>query len=109
MLKVYINGSTKLDGKLVPPGEYEVSAEKKKELDKKGLLGEIKKSNKPSNQKEIDELVARNIELENGSDKKLKEENKTLKAENEEIKKELIKLAGDKEENKGLLAKFGLK
>ncbi|MHA1193233.1 MAG: hypothetical protein ACTSP9_13205 [Promethearchaeota archaeon] len=107
MPKVYINGSTKLDGKLVPPGEYEVSAEKKKELDKKGLLGEIKKSNKPSNQKDIDELVARNIELEKGADKALKEENETLKSENEELRKAVKDLAGDKEENKSLLSKFG--
>ena len=131
MPKVYINGSTKLDGKLVPPGEYDVSADKKKELESKGLIGEIKKSNKPSNQKEIDELVARNIELENGSNEKLKADNdnlkkdnedlatkitelekgtdESLKKENEELRKELVKLAGDKEEHKGLLEKWGFK
>jgi len=81
MEKVQTNSTVKLDGKFVPPGKYEVSAEKKKELDKKGLLGEIKKSNKPTNQKEIDELVAKVADLE--------DENRKLKAEL--VKAELVK------------------
>lgn len=79
MPKVYINGSAKLDGKIVPPGEYEVSAEKKKELEKKGLLGEIKKSGMPSNEKEIKELVAK-VDI-------LEKENETLKADLEKATK----------------------
>ena len=109
MAKVKLNKSAKVDGKFVLAGqEIEVSADVKKELEKAGVIGETKKDNSPNSDKEILALVAKVALLEKGADKALKEENKTLKAENEEIKKELVKLAGDKEENKGLLAKFGL-
>ena len=110
MPKVILNKSTKINKSLVMAGvEVEVTADEEKQLKKGGFLGEIKKDNLPNSDKEISALVAKVAELEKGADKALKEENKTLKSENDDLKKEIKILAGDKEEHKGLLAKFGLK
>ena len=74
MPKVTLNKSTKIKGKglLLAGVEVDVTAEEKKLLEKGGFLGEVKKSNRPTNEKEIQELVAKVTELES--------ENKLLKA-----------------------------
>ena len=80
-MKVILNKSTKLKGRgLILAGiEVEVTEDEKKLLDKGGFLGEVKKSNRPTNEKEIIELVAKVATLE--------DENKTLKADLAKAKK----------------------
>lgn len=66
MAKVILNKSTKIKGMgLVRAGiEIEVTADQKKQLEKGGFLGKTAKSNVPSNEKEIKELVAKVAALE---------------------------------------------
>jgi len=73
MPKVKLNTTVKIKGKgfILAGTEFDATEEQKKDFDKKGLLGEIKKSNKPSNQKEIDDLVLKVADLE-AENKKLK-------------------------------------
>ena len=59
MPKVTLNKSTKIKGQgLVLAGvEVDVTADQKKQLEKGGFLGEVKKDNSPGNDKEIAALV----------------------------------------------------
>lgn len=89
-MKVILNKSTKIKGKgFVLAGiEIDVTDAQKKALDKGGFLGEIKKDNSPSNDKEIKELVAKVITLEKqvkdgGDNTELIAEIATLKADAE--------------------------
>lgn len=118
MQKVILNKSTKIKSKgfVLAGVEIEVTADEKKLLDKGGFLDEIKKDNSPNSDKEISALVAKVSKLEaelkdseSGDTSKLKDEIKTLKSENDDLRKELVNLAGDKEEHKGLLEKWGFK
>jgi len=112
MPKVTLNKTTKIEGKgLVLAGiEVEVDDKQKKALDKGGFLGEVKKDLSPSNDKEIQSLIKENenlkAQLESGDNAELHEELKTVKAENDELRKDIKSLAGDKEENKSLLNKW---
>ena len=87
-MKVILNKSTKIKGKgLVLAGiEVSVTDAQEKQLKKDGFLGNVKKSNMPSNEKEIKELVAKVTKLEaqiadGGGDDELAKEIETLKVE----------------------------
>ena len=77
MPKVILNKTVKIKGKglVLANVEVEVTADQEKQLKKDGHIGEVKKSNSPTNEKEIRDLVARVKELET--------ELETLKAEKE--------------------------
>ncbi len=84
MPKVTLNKSTKIKGKgLVLAGvEIDVTAEQKKQLEKDGFLGEVKKDNSPGNEKEIKALVKKAADLE----KELGVKDELILAKDEEIK-----------------------
>ena len=115
MPKVTLNKSTKIKGKgLVRAGEeIDVTAEQKKQLEKDGFLGEAAKSNTPSNEKEIKELVAKvatlkaqvkdggdtsaltdEIETLKGAAVEDKETIGTLNSENETLKSNIVIVEG---------------
>lgn len=96
MAKVILNKSTKLKGKgLILAGvEVEVTADEKKQLEKGGFLGEVKKSNKPTNEKEINELVAKVAELEEAASKGGKKE---LTDKVKELEEQVTTLTSEKE------------
>ena len=89
MPKVILNKSTKIKGKglFLAGVEVEVTADEEKQLKKDGFLGEIKKDSSPSNDKEIQELVAKVAKLEaqiaggGGNTSELEEEITTLKSD----------------------------
>lgn len=89
MPKVTLNKSTKINGKFVLAGEADVTAEQKKQLEKDNFLGESKKSNTPTNEKEIKALVAKVAALETKLEKAGGgEDNEALTAEIETLKAE---------------------
>lgn len=81
MPKVILNKSTKIKSKgfVLAGVEVEVTADEKKQLDKDGFLGEIKKDNSPNSDKEIAALVAK-VDI-------LEKENELLKADLAKAKK----------------------
>lgn len=88
MAKVILNKSTKIKGKgLILAGvEVDVTAAEEKELIKNGFIGEAKKSNTPSNQKEIDALVKKVSELESTiADSKESKALESFKTENAQL------------------------
>lgn len=60
MAKVTLNKTVKIKGKgmILAGVEIDVTAEEKKELEKAGHIGESKRSPSPTNEKEIQALVA---------------------------------------------------
>ena len=87
MAKVILNKSTKIKGLgLVLAGvETTVTAAQKKDLEEKGFLGEIKKSNSPTNDKEIQALVKKVADLEAGSNEEIESLKAEVSAKDEEI------------------------
>jgi len=95
MAKVTLNKSTKIKGLgLVLAGvETTVTAEQAKDLKSKGFLGEIKKSNTPANDKEIQALVKKVADLESGSNEEMESLKAELTAKDEEIESLKTELA----------------
>jgi hypothetical protein len=97
MAKVILNKSTKIKSKgfVLAGVEVDVTAAEEKDLSKRGFIGNVKKSNLPSNQKEIDDLIKKVSELEKskGVDtSELTKEIETLKSENETLVTENLEL-----------------
>lgn len=102
--KVILNTSTKIKGRgIVLAGvEVDVTEAQKKDLEKKGFLGGIKKDKSPTNDKEVEALVKKVEELEakvkdGGDSEALNKEIETLKADAEAKDEEIETLKADLE------------
>ncbi len=101
MPKIKLNTTVKIKGKgfVLAGVEFDATEKQIKDYEEKGLLGEVKKSGMPSNEKEIKELVAKVKELESkikdGGCSELETEITTLKSEIETKDTEITTLKSE--------------